>query len=106
MTVFEKAWKTCIPIRKDMGLVRPGDEVDSPGRLYRPGRNAPECHVCGEDIYETELESWNGGGDHFYFCEEHTEEAAWRALDAGRGHASLEDGRDSFNYVDPPYHKE
>tara|TARA_B100000287_G_scaffold401183_1_gene421012 strand:- start:2236 stop:2535 length:300 start_codon:yes stop_codon:yes gene_type:complete len=97
MTAFEKAWKTCIPIRKDMGLVRPGDEVQSPGRLYTAGRDAPECFVCGMDVYETELESCNAGGDHFYFCDEHEMEAAYRTLDACRGHASLEEGRDSVN---------
>ena len=99
MTVFEKAWETCIPVRKDMGLVRPGDEVDSPGRLYRPGRDAPECFVCGEEVYETELESCHAQGDWFYFCEDHTEEAAWKALDSCRGPVSLAEGRDSFNMV-------
>ena len=94
MTVFEKAWKTCISIRKDMGVVRPGDEVQSPGRLYSPGRPAPECFQCGLDIYETELESCEARGDHFYFCEEHTEEAAWRALDSCRNYASLEQGKE------------
>ena len=97
MTVFEKAWETCIPVRKDMGLVRPGDEVDSPGRLYVAGREAPECFECGKDVYETELESCHAQGDWFYFCGEHDEEAAWRALDSCRGSVSLAEGRDSFN---------
>ena len=96
MTVFEKAWETCIPVRKDMGLVRPGDQVSSPGRLFLPGRDAPECFVCGMDVYETELESCQAGGDNFYFCDEHTDEAAQRALDACRGGVSTEGRSDGY----------
>tara|TARA_R100000152_G_C6774765_1_gene202726 strand:- start:68 stop:373 length:306 start_codon:yes stop_codon:yes gene_type:complete len=67
-----------------MGAIRPGDEFRSPGRLYQGRGDAPECAFCGRDAYETELESFDGGGVHFFFCLDCEQEAAYEGLSACR----------------------
>ena len=80
-----------------LGAIRGDDQFHSPGRIYSndyrssPG-DAPECQFCGRDAYEVELESFDGGGSHFFFCLDCEAEAAYEGLSVCRSPIDHEEG--------------